>query len=51
MLTRHCNPKESQRIPFGTVREIAARIPYFSCDHIEKYIKIELLEVIENGMW
>ncbi len=47
MLTCHCTPEESQRIPFDTVREI----PYFSCDHIEKYIKKELSEAIEKGLW
>ena len=50
-LTCQCNQEESQRIPFGTVREIAARIPYFSCDHIEKYIKKDLYDAIEKGLW
>lgn len=51
MLTCHCNPEESQRMPFGTVREIAARIPYFSSEHIEKYIKKDLSYAIEEGLW
>lgn len=50
ILTCHCNPEESQRIPFGTVREIAVRIPYFSSEHIEKYVKHELSEAIEKGL-
>lgn len=51
MLTCHCNPEESQRLPFGTVREIAARIPYYTCDIIEKYTKNHLLDAIEKGLW
>lgn len=43
--------EESQRIPFGTVREIAARIPYLSSEHIEKYEKNVLSEAIEKGLW
>lgn len=51
MLTCHCNPEESQRIPFGIVREIAARIQYLSSEHIEKYEKYVLSEAIEKGLW
>lgn len=51
MLTCDCNSEESQRIPFGTVREIASRIPYYTCEHIEKYTKKDLLNAIEKGLW
>ena len=39
-----------KRIPYGTVREIAARIPYYDTETIEE-IKIELLEAIREGRW
>ena len=45
------NEEESKRIPYGTVREIAARIPHFTCDHIEKYVKKDILSAIESGLW
>ena len=45
------NEEESKRIPYGTVREIAARIPDFTCSHIEKYTKKDILSAIENGLW
>jgi hypothetical protein len=51
MLSCGCNAEESNRIPYGTVREIAARIPYFSADHIDKYIKKDLSDAIEKGLW
>lgn len=52
MLSCDCGDIEDEkRIPYGTVREIAARIPYFSCEHIEKYIKRDLEEAIEEGLW
>ncbi len=52
MLTCECDDIGNiDRIPFGTVREIAARIPYFTCDHIEKYVKKDILGAIEKGLW
>lgn len=46
-----CNAEDSKRIPYDTVREIAARIPGYSPDHIEKYIKEDLSDAIEKGLW
>jgi hypothetical protein len=50
-LTCCCIVEESERIPYGTVREIAARIPYQSIYLIEKYIKKDLSDAIEKGLW
>lgn len=46
-----CNTEDSKRIPYGTVREIAARIPYFTLDHIDRYIKKDLSDAIEKCLW
>lgn len=46
-----CITEDSKRIPYGTVREIAARIPGFSAAHIDKYIKKDLSNAIEKGLW
>ena len=46
-----CNTEDSKRIPFGTVREIAARIPGHSLDHIEKFLKKDLSDAINKGLW
>ncbi len=50
-LTCDCDVEEMQRIPYGTVREIASRIPYYDVDTIERYIKKDLLDAIEKGLW
>lgn len=46
-----CDVEESKRIPYGTVREIAARIPYYTLDLIEKYVKKDLSDAIRKGLW
>lgn len=51
MLSCDCDVDETKRIPYMTVREIAARIPYYDCEHIERYIKKDLLDAIEKGLW
>jgi hypothetical protein len=50
-LTCDCIKEGSKRISYGTVREIAARIPCFSAAHIDKYIKKDLSNAIEKGLW
>jgi len=50
-LSCDCNAEVSKRIPYGTVREIAARIPGYSLDHIEKYVKKDLSNAINKGLW
>jgi hypothetical protein len=50
-LTCNCNAEDSKRMPYGTVREIAARIPYYTLDLIDKYVKKDLLNAIEKGLW
>ena len=51
LLSCLCHTEGRPRIPFGTVREIAARIPYYNSGHIEKYTKKDLLEAISKGLW
>ena len=43
--------KDSKRIPYGTVREIAARIPYYDNQKTIDRAKKDLLIPIENGLW
>lgn len=52
LLSCDCDLKieQSKRIPYGTVREIAARIPYYS-GHTMEIAKKDLLESIEDGLW
>lgn len=43
--------EDSKRIPYGTVREIAARIPYYDKKETIDRAKKDLLIAIENGLW
>lgn len=46
-----CKLKGKKRIPYGCVREIAAKVPYYSQEIIDTYVKPELLEAIKKGNW
>ncbi len=51
LLSCFCHSEGIQRIPFGTVREIAARIPYYNDSNTIDRAKKELLEAIHKGLW
>lgn len=51
LISCYCSTEERERIPFGTVREIAARIPYYHSELIERNIKQDLLDAISKGLW
>lgn len=54
LLSCYCHTEERVRIPFGSVREIAARIPYYddlnTIDRVKKDKK-DILYAISKGLW
>lgn len=54
LLTCECYKEgleDSKRIPYGTVREIAARIPYYDRQQTIDRAKKDILNAIEEGLW
>lgn len=56
MLRCDCKEKSGfffhmKRIPYGTVREIAARMTYYSNVHVMNGFKKEIIEAIKRGLW